>query len=164
MIEIVSEADMRSPEEAYAYLTALKEVIQYTGISDVKMEEGSMRVDANISLRPYGQEEFGTKTEVEKLELLSQTVRKGLEYEVQRQAKILRSGGVIRQETRRYDEANKSTILMRVKEGAADYRYFPEPDLPLFEISDEWIEEMRTELPEFPKRPSCSLCGRAWLV
>lgn len=78
-------------------------------------------------------------------------VRKGLEYEVQRQAKILRSGGVIRQETRRYDEASKSTILMRVKEGAADYRYFPEPDLPLFEISDEWIEEMRTELPEFPK-------------
>ena len=150
LIEIVSEADMRSPEEAYAYLTALKEVIQYTGISDVKMEEGSMRVDANISLRPYGQEEFGTKTELKNLNSFS-NVRKGLEYEVERQAKILRSGGVIRQETRRYDEANKSTILMRVKEGAADYRYFPEPDLPLFEISDEWIEEMRTELPEFPK-------------
>ena len=141
---------MRSPEEAYAYLTALKEVIQYTGISDVKMEEGSMRVDANISLRPYGQEEFGTKTELKNLNSFS-NVRKGLEYEVERQAKILRSGGVIRQETRRYDEANKSTILMRVKEGAADYRYFPEPDLPLFEISDEWIEDMRTELPEFPK-------------
>ncbi|MCT2957187.1 Asp-tRNA(Asn)/Glu-tRNA(Gln) amidotransferase subunit GatB [Streptococcus thermophilus] len=150
LIEIVSEADMRSPEEAYAYLTALKEVIQYTGISDVKMEEGSMRVDANISLRPYGQEEFGTKTELKNLNSFS-NVRKGLEYEVQRQAKILRSGGVIRQETRRYDEASMSTILMRVKEGAADYRYFPEPDLPLFEISDEWIEEMRTELPEFPK-------------
>ena len=150
LIEIVSEADMRSPEEAYAYLTALKEVIQYTGISDVKMEEGSMRVDANISLRPYGQEEFGTKTELKNLNSFS-NVRKGLEYEVERQAKILRSGGVIRQETRRYDEANKSTILMRVKEGAADYRYFPEPDLPLFEISDEWIEEMRTSLPEFPK-------------
>ena len=130
LIEIVSEADMRSPEEAYAYLTALKEVIQYTGISDVKMEEGSMRVDANISLRPYGQEEFGTKTELKNLNSFS-NVRKGLEYEVERQAKILRSGGVIRQETRRYDEANKSTILMRVKEGAADYRYFPEPDLPL---------------------------------
>ena len=150
LIEIVSEADMRSPEEAYAYLTALKEVIQYTGISDVKMEEGSMRVDANISLRPYGQEEFGTKTELKNLNSFS-NVRKGLEYEVERQEKILRSGGVIRQETRRYDEANKSTILMRVKEGAADYRYFPEPDLPLFEISDEWIEEMRTSLPEFPK-------------
>ena len=163
LIEIVSEADMRSPEEAYAYLTALKEVIQYTGISDVKMEEGSMRVDANISLRPYGQEQFGTKTELKNLNSFS-NVRKGLEYEVERQAKILRSGGVIRQETRRYDEANKSTILMRVKEGAADYRYFPEPDLPLFEISDEWIEEMRTELPEFPKRSPCSLRGGAWLV
>ena len=157
MIEIVSEADMRSPEEAYAYLTALKEVIQYAGISDVKMEEGSMRVDANISLRPYGQEKFGTKTELKNLNSFS-NVRKGLEYEVQRQAEILRSGGQIRQETRRYDEANKTTILMRVKEGAADYRYFPEPDLPLFEISDEWIEEMRTELPEFPKRTSCALC------
>ncbi|CAG5668903.1 glutamyl tRNA-Gln amidotransferase chain B [Streptococcus pneumoniae] len=124
LIEIVSEADMRSPEEAYAYLTALKEVIQYAGISDVKMEEGSMRVDANISLRPYGQEKFGTKTELKNLNSFS-NVRKGLEYEVQRQAEILRSGGQIRQETRRYDEANKTTILMRVKEGAADYRYFP---------------------------------------
>lgn len=140
---------MRSPEEAYAYLTALKEIIQYTGISDVKMEEGSMRVDANISLRPYGQEEFGTKTELKNLNSFS-NVRKGLEYEVERQAKILRSGGIIRQETRRYDEANKGTILMRVKEGAADYRYFPEPDLPLYEIDDAWIEEMRSELPEFP--------------
>ncbi|MFC5630236.1 MULTISPECIES: Asp-tRNA(Asn)/Glu-tRNA(Gln) amidotransferase subunit GatB [Streptococcus] len=149
LIEIVSEADMRSPEEAYAYLIALKEIIQYTGISDVKMEEGSMRVDANISLRPYGQEKFGIKTELKNLNSFS-NVRKGLEYEVERQAKILCSGGVIQQETRRYDEANKSTILMRVKEGAADYRYFPEPDLPLYEISDEWIEEMRVELPKFP--------------
>ncbi|WNZ96954.1 Asp-tRNA(Asn)/Glu-tRNA(Gln) amidotransferase subunit GatB [Streptococcus iniae] len=149
LIEIVSEADMRSPEEAYAYLTALKEIIQYTGISDVKMEEGSMRVDANISLRPYGQEEFGTKTELKNLNSFS-NVRKGLEFEVERQAKVLRSGGIIRQETRRYDEANKGTILMRVKEGVADYRYFPEPDLPLYDIDDAWIEEMRTELPKFP--------------
>lgn len=149
LIEIVSEADMRSPEEAYAYLTALKEIIQYTGISDVKMEEGSMRVDANISLRPYGQKEFGTKTELKNLNSFS-NVRKGLEYEVERQAKILRSGGQIRQETRRYDEASKSTILMRVKEGSADYRYFPEPDLPLFEIDDVWIEEVRAQLPAFP--------------
>lgn len=149
LIEIVSEADMRSPEEAYAYLTALKEIIQYTGISDVKMEEGSMRVDANISLRPYGQKEFGTKTELKNLNSFS-NVRKGLEFEVERQAKVLRSGGVIRQETRRYDEASKGTILMRVKEGAADYRYFPEPDLPLYEIDDVWIEEMRHELPQFP--------------
>ena len=150
LIEIVSEADMRSPEEAYAYLTALKEIIQYTGISDVKMEEGSMRVDANISLRPYGQEKFGTKTELKNLNSFNY-VRKGLQYEVERQAKILRSGGQIQQETRRYDEATGETILMRVKEGASDYRYFPEPDLPLYEIDDTWIAEIGAELPAFPK-------------
>ncbi|MFA9493826.1 Asp-tRNA(Asn)/Glu-tRNA(Gln) amidotransferase subunit GatB [Streptococcus sp. E17BB] len=149
LIEIVSEADMRSPEEAYAYLTALKEIIQYTGISDVKMEEGSMRVDANISLRPYGQEKFGTKTELKNLNSFN-FVRKGLQFEIERQAKVLRSGGEIRQETRRYDEASGETILMRVKEGSADYRYFPEPDLPIYEINDAWIEAMRKELPEFP--------------
>ncbi len=150
LIEIVSEADMRSPEEAYAYLTALKEIIQYTGISDVKMEEGSMRVDANISLRPYGQEAFGTKTEIKNLNSFNY-VRKGLQHEVNRQAKILRSGGQIQQETRRYDEATGETILMRVKEGSSDYRYFPEPDLPLFEIETSWIDAIRSELPEFPK-------------
>ncbi|MDR1605801.1 MAG: Asp-tRNA(Asn)/Glu-tRNA(Gln) amidotransferase subunit GatB [Streptococcaceae bacterium] len=150
LIEIVSEADMRSPEEAYAYLTAIKEIIQYTGISDVKMEEGSMRCDANISLRPYGQKEFGTKTELKNLNSFN-FVRKGLEYEVARQAKVLRSGGVIRQETRRYDEKTGETTLMRGKEGSSDYRYFPEPDLPRFEISDEWIAEVRATLPEFPK-------------
>ena len=150
LIEIVSEADMRSPEEAYAYLTAIKEIIQYTGISDVKMEEGSMRCDANISLRPYGQEEFGVKTELKNLNSFN-FVRKGLEYEVARQAKVLRSGGVIQQETRRYDEKMGETTLMRVKEGSSDYRYFPEPDLPRFEISDAWIDEVRSTLPEFPK-------------
>ncbi|NYS32960.1 Asp-tRNA(Asn)/Glu-tRNA(Gln) amidotransferase subunit GatB [Streptococcus danieliae] len=150
LIEIVSEADMRSPEEAYAYLTALKEIIQYTGISDVKMEEGSMRVDANISLRPYGQEAFGTKTELKNLNSFNY-VRKGLEYEIKRQAEILRSGGQIRQETRRYDEATGETILMRVKEGAADYRYFPEPDLPRVQLDEAWIEAVRQELPAFPK-------------
>ena len=150
LIEIVSEADMRSPEEAYAYLTAIKEIIQYTGISDVKMEEGSMRCDANISLRPYGQEEFGVKTELKNLNSFN-FVRKGLEYEVARQAKVLRSGGVIQQETRRYDEKTGETTLMRVREGSSDYRYFPEPDLPRFEISDEWIDEVRATLPEFPK-------------
>ncbi len=150
LIEIVSEADMRSPEEAYAYLTALKEIIQYTGISDVKMEEGSMRVDANISLRPYGQEAFGTKAELKNLNSFN-NVRKGLIYEEKRQAQVLRSGGQIQQETRRFDETTGETILMRVKEGASDYRYFPEPDLPLYEISDEWIATVRRELPEFPK-------------
>lgn len=150
LIEIVSEADMRSPEEAYAYLIALKEIIQYTGISDVKMEEGSMRVDANISLRPYGQEKFGTKTEIKNLNSFNY-VRKGLQHEIERQAKVLRSGGQIQQETRRYDESTGETVLMRVKEGSSDYRYFPEPDLPLYEIDDRWIEEVREELPVFPK-------------
>ncbi|MFV0556488.1 MAG: Asp-tRNA(Asn)/Glu-tRNA(Gln) amidotransferase subunit GatB [Lactovum sp.] len=150
LIEIVSEADMRSPEEAYAYLSALREIILYSGISDVKMEEGSMRCDANISLRPYGQEEFGVKTEIKNLNSFNY-VRKGIEFEVERQAKILRSGGEIRQETRRYDEKTGQTILMRVKEGASDYRYFPEPDLPRVEISEDWIKEVAATLPEFAK-------------
>ena len=158
LIEIVSEADMRSPEEAYAYLTALKEIIQYTGISDVKMEEGSMRVDANISIRPYGQEEFGTKTELKNLNSFN-FVRKGLAFEEKRQAEILRSGGQIRQETRRYDEATGETLLMRVKEGSADYRYFPEPDLPIFEIEDTWIEQVRSSLPAFPKERRAKYVG-----
>ena len=158
LIEIVSEADMRSPEEAYAYLTALKEIIQYTGISDVKMEEGSMRVDANISIRPYGQEEFGTKTELKNLNSFN-FVRKGLAFEEKRQAEILRSGGQIRQETRRYDEATGETLLMRVKEGSADYRYFPEPDLPIFEIEDAWIEQVRDSLPAFPKERRAKYVG-----
>ena len=146
MIEIVSEADMRTPEEAYAYLTALKEAILYTGISDVKMEEGSMRCDANVSLRPYGQEAFGVKTEVKNMNSFS-NVKKALDFEVDRQAKILRAGGEIRQETRRFNDKTGETILMRVKEGASDYRYFPEPDVPRFEISEEWVEQMRESLP-----------------
>ena len=149
LIEIVSEADMRSPEEAYAYLEALRQIIMFTGVSDVKMEEGSMRCDANISLRPYGQEKFGTKTELKNLNSFN-NVRKGLAYEEVRQAQVLRSGGVIGQETRRFDESNGQTILMRVKEGSSDYRYFPEPDLPNLEISDEWVEEVRQSIPEMP--------------
>ncbi|MEG1503006.1 MAG: Asp-tRNA(Asn)/Glu-tRNA(Gln) amidotransferase subunit GatB [Enterococcus sp.] len=149
LIEIVSEADMRSPEEANAYLEALRSIIQFTGVSDVKMEEGSMRCDANISLRPYGQEEFGTKTELKNLNSIS-FVKKGLTFEVQRQTKVLLSGGTIQQETRRYDEGTNKTILMRVKEGSSDYRYFPEPDIPRFEIADSWIEEVRESLPELP--------------
>lgn len=151
LIEIVSEADMRSPEEAYAYLDALRSLIQFTEVSDVKMEEGSMRCDANISLRPYGQEKFGTKTELKNLNSLSY-VKKGLAFEETRQAKVLRAGGVIQQETRRFDETTGQTILMRVKEGSSDYRYFPEPDLPPFKIDDQWIERMRQSLPEMPNK------------
>ena len=151
LIEIVSEADMRSPEEAYAYLEALRSIIQFTEVSDVKMEEGSMRCDANISLRPYGQEEFGTKTELKNLNSMT-FVKKGLAYEEKRQAKVLLSGGEIKQETRRFDEKTNTTILMRVKEGSSDYRYFPEPDIPRFEIDDAWIERVRQSLPEMPAK------------
>ncbi|MGG3737783.1 Asp-tRNA(Asn)/Glu-tRNA(Gln) amidotransferase subunit GatB [Aeribacillus pallidus] len=149
LIEIVSEPDIRTPEEAYAYLEKLKSIIQYTGVSDCKMEEGSLRCDANISLRPIGQETFGTKTELKNLNSFN-FVRKGLEYEQKRQEQILLSGGVIRQETRRFDEATGKTILMRVKEGSEDYRYFPEPDLVALHIDDEWKERVRAEIPELP--------------
>ena len=149
LLEIVSEADMRSPEEAYAYLEKIREIIRFTGVSDVKMEEGSMRCDANISLRPYGQKEFGTKNELKNLNSFNY-VRKGLAYEEKRQAQVLNAGGVIEQATRRYDENTGKTQLMRVKEGAADYRYFPEPDLPPFTVSDAWLEEIQATLPEMP--------------
>lgn len=149
LIEIVSEPDMRTPEEAYAYLEKLKSIIQYTGVSDCKMEEGSLRCDANISLRPVGQEKFGTKAELKNLNSFTY-VQKGLEHEQVRQEKELLSGGIIQQETRRYDEATKKTILMRIKEGSDDYRYFPEPDLVELYIDDEWKEEIRTSIPELP--------------
>lgn len=149
LIEIVSEADMRSPEEAYAYLEKLKSIIQYTGVSDCKMEEGSLRCDANISLRPVGQEEFGTKAELKNLNSFNY-VRRGLEHEEIRQEKVLLSGGLIEQETRRFDESTGETILMRVKEGSDDYRYFPEPDLLELHIGEEWKERVRASIPELP--------------
>ncbi|MDZ5473609.1 Asp-tRNA(Asn)/Glu-tRNA(Gln) amidotransferase subunit GatB [Bacillus sp. 31A1R] len=149
LIEIVSEPDIRTANEAYAYLEKLKSIIQYTGVSDCKMEEGSLRCDANISIRPIGQEEFGTKTELKNLNSFN-FVRKGIEFEEKRQEKVLLSGGKIEQETRRYDEATNTTVLMRVKEGSDDYRYFPEPDLPDLYIDDEWKARIRAEIPELP--------------
>ncbi|KMJ57298.1 glutamyl-tRNA amidotransferase [Bacillus sp. LL01] len=149
LVEIVSEPDIRTPEEAYAYLEKLKSIIQYTDVSDCKMEEGSLRCDANISLRPVGQEKFGTKTELKNLNSFN-FVQKGLEYEVIRQEQVLSSGGVIEQETRRYDEATKETVLMRVKEGSDDYRYFPEPDLVALHIDDDWKERVRAAIPTLP--------------
>ncbi|MFC0469231.1 Asp-tRNA(Asn)/Glu-tRNA(Gln) amidotransferase subunit GatB [Halalkalibacter kiskunsagensis] len=149
LIEIVSEPDIRTPAEAYAYLEKLKAIIQYTGVSDCKMEEGSLRCDANISLRPVGQEKFGTKAELKNLNSFN-FVRKGLEYEEKRQEQVLLSGGIIEQETRRFDEAANKTLLMRVKEGSDDYRYFPEPDLVDLYIDDEWKERVRFEIPELP--------------
>ncbi|CDQ20603.1 Asp-tRNA(Asn)/Glu-tRNA(Gln) amidotransferase subunit GatB [Halobacillus karajensis] len=149
LVEIVSEPDIRSPKEAYAYLEALKNIIQYTGVSDCKMEEGSLRCDANLSIRPIGQEEFGTKTELKNLNSFS-FVQKGLEFEEKRQQKELLSGGEILQETRRYDEQTKETILMRVKEGSDDYRYFPEPDLVPLHIDEAWKERIKAQIPELP--------------
>lgn len=149
LIEIVSEPDIRTPEEAYAYLEKIKAIIQYTGVSDVRMEEGSLRCDANISLRPYGQEQFGTKTELKNLNSFN-FVRKGIEHEQIRQEQVLLSGGIIEQETRRYDESTGKTLLMRIKEGSDDYRYFPEPDLVDIIIDDAWLERVRAEIPELP--------------
>lgn len=149
LVEIVSEPDIRTPEEAYAYLEKLKSIVQYTGVSDCKMEEGSLRCDANISLRPVGQEKFGTKTELKNLNSFN-FVQKGLEHEVVRQEEVLSSGGVIEQETRRYDESTKKTVLMRVKEGSDDYRYFPEPDLVAIHIDDDWKERVRADIPTLP--------------
>lgn len=149
LVEIVSEPDIRTPDEAYAYLEKLKSIIQYTGVSDCKMEEGSLRCDANISIRPVGQEEFGTKTELKNLNSFN-FVRKGLEFEEKRQREVVSSGGKIDQETRRFDEATGATLLMRVKEGSDDYRYFPEPDLLDIFIDEEWKASIAAEIPELP--------------
>ena len=125
--EIVSEPDIRSPEEAYEYLTRLKEIILYTGVSDYNMEEGSLRCDANISVRPRGQKEFGTKTEIKNVNSF-RFIKQALEYEIERHIEIIEGGGRITQETRLYNAHEGTTYGMRSKEQAHDYRYFPEPD------------------------------------
>ncbi|HZG86519.1 Asp-tRNA(Asn)/Glu-tRNA(Gln) amidotransferase subunit GatB [Paenibacillus sp.] len=149
LIEIVSEPDIRSPEEARAYLEKLKAIMQYCEVSDVKMEEGSLRCDANISIRPWGQEKFGTRAELKNMNSF-RGVQRGLEYEEIRQAEILDAGGEVVQETRRWDEAQGKTLSMRGKEEAHDYRYFPDPDLVKLHISDEWKAEIRATIPELP--------------
>lgn len=149
LIEIVSEPEIGSPEEARAYLEKLKAIIQYCDVSDVKMEEGSLRCDANVSIRPYGQTELGTKTELKNMNSF-RGVQRGLEYEVFRQADVLDSGGSIVQETRRWDDAQGKTITMRSKEEAHDYRYFPDPDLVQLYIDDAWKESVRATIPELP--------------
>lgn len=149
LIEIVSEPDISSAEEAYAYLEKLKAIIEYTGVSDVRMEEGSLRCDANISLRPRGQEAFGTKTELKNLNSFNY-VRRGIIDEVQRQTDVLLAGGVIQQETRRYNEATGKTDLMRIKGGVADYRFINDPDLPEIHIDEDWKARIRAEIPELP--------------
>lgn len=149
LVEIVSEPEISSPEEAKAYLEKIRAIMQYCDVSDVKMEEGSLRCDANISLRPWGQEEFGTKAELKNMNSF-RGVQRGLEYEQFRQAEILDEGGVIVQETRRWDEAQAKTLSMRGKEQAHDYRYFPDPDLVSVHISEEWKEAIRATIPELP--------------
>lgn len=149
LVEIVSEPDLRTPEEAKAYLEKLRAIMLYCDVSDVKMEEGSLRCDANISLRPYGQEKFGTRAELKNMNSF-RSVQRGLEYEQIRQAEILDSGGEVVQETRRYDDAALKSFSMRGKEEAHDYRYFPDPDLVRLHIGDEWKERVRASIPELP--------------
>ncbi len=149
LVEIVSEPDLRTPEEAKAYLEKLRAIMLYCDVSDVKMEEGSLRCDANISLRPYGQEKFGTRAELKNMNSF-RSVQRGLEYEQVRQAEILDDGGEVVQETRRYDDAAGKSFSMRGKEEAHDYRYFPDPDLVRLNISQEWKEAVRATIPELP--------------
>lgn len=149
LLEIVTEPDMRSAKEAVAYLEKMRAILQYIGISDCRMEEGSLRCDANVSVRPVGQKELGTKAEIKNINSFK-GVEKAIEYEALRQAEILEDGGKIIQETRTWDEKEGVTKSMRTKEEANDYRYFPEPDLAPFTVSEEYIEDIRKTLPELP--------------
>ncbi|MGG4221042.1 Asp-tRNA(Asn)/Glu-tRNA(Gln) amidotransferase subunit GatB [Paenibacillus jamilae] len=149
LVEIVSEPDISSPEEAKAYLEKIRAIMQYCDVSDVKMEEGSLRCDANISLRPHGQKELGTKAELKNMNSF-RGVQRGLEYEQFRQEQTLEEGGTIVQETRRWDDAQGKTLSMRGKEQAHDYRYFPDPDLVTLHIDEEWKERIRASIPELP--------------
>ena len=149
LLEIVTEPDMRSAKEAVAYLEKMRAILQYIGISDCRMEEGSLRCDANVSVRPVGQKELGTKAEIKNNNSFK-GVEKAIEYEALRQAEILEDGGKIIQETRTWDEKEGVTKSMRTKEEANDYRYFPEPDLAPFTVSEEYIEDIRKTLPELP--------------
>ena len=150
LIEIVSEPDIASPAEAHEYLTRLKEIILYTGVSDCNMEEGSLRCDANVSVRPRGQKEFGTKTEIKNVNSF-RFIREALEYEIDRQIDIVESGSKVTQETRLYNPAEGKTYGMRSKEQAHDYRYFPEPDLLPLVVDEKWQAEIRGTLPELPE-------------
>jgi aspartyl-tRNA(Asn)/glutamyl-tRNA(Gln) amidotransferase subunit B len=147
--EIVSEPDMRTPEEAYAYLTTLRQIMLYTGVSDCNMEEGSLRCDANVSVRLRGTKEFGTKVEVKNLNSF-RFLQKALEYEIERHIGVLESGSRIFQETRLWNQVESCTVSMRSKEKAHDYRYFPEPDLLPIHVSSVWREEVLRSLPELP--------------
>jgi aspartyl-tRNA(Asn)/glutamyl-tRNA(Gln) amidotransferase subunit B len=150
LIEIVSEPDITSSLDAHEYLTRLKEIILYTGVSDCNMEEGSLRCDANVSVRPRGQKQFGTKTEIKNVNSF-RFIREALEFEIDRQIGIIESGGKIMQETRLYNPTEGKTYSMRSKEEAHDYRYFPEPDLLPLVVDEKWQAEIRRDLPELPE-------------
>src|SRR5580658_9860279 len=150
LIEIVSEPDIRTPDEAFEYLTRLKEILLYTGVSDCNMEEGSLRCDANVSIRIKGAEKFGTKAEVKNVNSF-RFVRAALEFEIERQIEVLKSGGRVIQESRLWNAAEGRTFYMRYKEQAHDYRYFPEPDLPPLIVSPEWQAEIAATMPELPE-------------
>jgi aspartyl-tRNA(Asn)/glutamyl-tRNA(Gln) amidotransferase subunit B len=150
LIEIVSEPDIATPDEAYEYLTRLKEIILYTGVSDCNMEEGSLRCDANVSVRPRGQKELGTKTEIKNVNSF-RFIREALVYEIARQVEVLEGGGKITQETRLYNAHEGRTYSMRSKEQAHDYRYFPEPDLLPLAVDEKWKAEIAKTLPELPE-------------
>src|SRR5579859_841008 len=149
LAEIVSEPDLRTSDEAYAYLTTLRQILLYTGVSDVNMEEGSLRCDANVSVRLRGAKKFGTKVEVKNLNSF-RFLQKALEYEIERHIAVIESGGKIFQETRLWNQNESYTVSMRSKEKAHDYRYFPEPDLLPIHVSAAWREEIRRSLPELP--------------
>ncbi|AOG60077.1 aspartyl/glutamyl-tRNA amidotransferase subunit B [Spiroplasma helicoides] len=149
LIEIVSKPVIRSAYEAVEYVNTLREILLFLGISDVKMNEGSLRCDVNISLRPYGYEGFGNKVEIKNLNSLN-NVKKAIEYEIKRQSDLILAGEVVRQETRRFDENSQETILMRVKTDAIDYKYFPEPNLHPIQLEKKWIQEVIDNSPELP--------------
>ena len=151
LCEVVSEPDLRSSEEARAYLIELKSILEYTGVSDCNMEEGSLRCDANVSIRPVGQKEFGTRTELKNLNSFK-FIQKAIEYEVDRQTRLLDQGDIVKQETRLYDSARGETFPMRSKEEAHDYRYFPDPDLVPIMIGEAWVDELRKTIPELPEQ------------
>jgi aspartyl-tRNA(Asn)/glutamyl-tRNA(Gln) amidotransferase subunit B len=150
LAEIVSEPDMRSPDEAFEYLTRLKEILLYCGVSDCNMEEGSLRCDANVSVRPRGQKELGTKAEVKNVNSF-RFVRAAIQYEIERQIEVIESGGRVKQESRLWNANEGRTYSMRSKEQAHDYRYFPEPDLPPLIVSAEFLAEVKKKLPELPE-------------
>ena len=150
LIEIVSDPDIRTPDEAFEYLTRLKEILLYTGVSDCNMEEGSLRCDANVSVRLKGAERFGTKAEVKNVNSFSSSAL-ALEYEIERQIEVIENGGRVKQETRLWNSAEGRTYSMRSKEQAHDYRYFPEPDLPPLVLTPEYIGETEKKLPELPE-------------